>query len=233
MSSTRRPPTAKAARRSAPSRSATTTRRPSTSRPRSESRSAPSRGPSGRGEGAASAASRRPAPAGARRRVTKRTGVSPLRVAILAAILVILSITLVPTIHSYLHQRSQIGALQQHIEHQRQEVKDLQQQRARWNDPQYVEQRARQRLKFVFPGEKSYTVLDDRGKRPASTGEPGVAEVNRTTQHQKPWWSQVWTSVQLADSGAHQQTPTAPQKTKQPPPQLSKPLPPIRDHQNK
>ncbi|HET7304420.1 MAG TPA: septum formation initiator family protein [Segeticoccus sp.] len=162
-----------------------------------------------------------------------RPSISPLRLAILVGILVILSITLVPTIHSYLQQRGEVSALREKIDHQKQHVADLEQQRQRWEDPHYVEQQARERLKFVYPGEKAYTVIDDRGKRAASTGERGVAEVSRSTQHHRPWYAQVWTSVQVADEGAAQQAATQPKKVEPVDPKPSKPLPPIRDDDGK
>lgn len=118
---------------------------------------------------------------------------------ILAAVFVVLAVLLVPTLRSYLHQQGQIHALRQQVAQQRTSVEQLQKEQARWKDNAYVEQQARERLKFVMPGDRSYTVLDaDPGPRPSTS----VAET-RTSSKDHPWYGRLWESVQLADSPAH------------------------------
>ena len=59
-----------------------------------------------------------------------------------------------------LRQRGEIAALQDKVVQQQQSVADLQREQARWADPAYVEQQARERLKFVKVGDRSYSVID-------------------------------------------------------------------------
>ena len=66
--------------------------------------------------------------------------------AILACILVMLAVTLVPTLRSYLQQQSEYSALQAKVTEQRHTVDQLTRERAHWNDPAYVEEQARERL---------------------------------------------------------------------------------------
>jgi len=80
--------------------------------------------------------------------------------AILAAIFVMLAVTLVPTLRSTLKQRSQISDLRSQLAQQGRTVAALQREQRQWSDPAYVEQQARERLKFVRVGETSYTVID-------------------------------------------------------------------------
>ncbi len=57
-------------------------------------------------------------------------------------------------------------------------------------------QQARQRLKFVKPGEKSYTVLDpepDAGNR-----DPLAAIAS--SDEELPWYQGVWESARTADA---------------------------------
>ncbi len=61
----------------------------------------------------------------------------------------------------------------------------------------YVEQQARQRLKFVKPGERSYTVLDPEPS--AATKDP-VPEVVDEVGPAQPWYATVWGSTQTADA---------------------------------
>jgi hypothetical protein len=68
-------------------------------------------------------------------------------------------------------------------------VKRLREQRARWQDPAYVEQRAREHLHFVRPGEIGYIVRDGSGgaRRPADRGPD------------RAWYQNLWDGVDKAD----------------------------------
>ena len=120
-----------------------------------------------------------------------------MRVVVLASIFVLLAVTLVPTLRSYLRQQGEIDALRGQVSEQRQGVEDLQKEQARWHDDAYVMQQARERLKFVKVGEKSYTVIDGK---PSTKALPGVAKAPAASSDH-PWYGQLWESVQVADAG--------------------------------
>ena len=120
-----------------------------------------------------------------------------MRVVVLASILVLLTVTLVPTLRSYLRQQGEIEGLRQKVAAQRANVEELQKEQARWNDDDYVMQQARERLKFVKVGEKSYTVIDGK---PSTKALPGVATAPAASSDH-PWYGQLWESVQVADAG--------------------------------
>ncbi len=113
----------------------------------------------------------------------------------LASILVLLAITLVPTLRSYLHQRGEIDAMHQQVAEQRKTVEELQKEQAKWKDDAYVIQQARERLKFVMPGDRSYTLLD---AEPEHTGSEGVASAPASSKDH-PWYGQLWESAVIAD----------------------------------
>lgn len=119
------------------------------------------------------------------------------RWAILASIMVILAILLMPTLRNYLHQRGEIAALRDHVAQQKADVAELQREQARWSDSAYVEQQARERLKFVMPGDKAYTVID---AAPQADDQPGIAHVPQGTRSH-PWYGQLWESAKVADHG--------------------------------
>lgn len=121
--------------------------------------------------------------------------------AILASIFVMLAVTLVPTLRSTLNQRSQINALRGQLAQQGQTVAALQQEQRQWSDPAYVEQQARERLKFVRVGETSYTVIDAEVV-PADTGGPKIAAPARAATANSPWYGQLWQSMVIADTSA-------------------------------
>ena len=120
------------------------------------------------------------------------------RILVLASIVVLLAITLVPTLRSYLHQQGEIEAMRERVASQRLTVEELQKEQARWSDNAYVEQQARERLKFVKVGDRSYTVID--GDPAVGQPAPGVAAAPKSTQDH-PWYGQLWESAEVADSG--------------------------------
>jgi len=116
------------------------------------------------------------------------------------SILVMLAVTLLPTARSLVRQRGQIGALQEKVVAQDQNVGDLRKEQERWNDPAYVEQQARERLKFVKVGDRSYSVID--GTRQAPKVPTGAVVAAPSATSDSPWYGRLWTSVQLADQPA-------------------------------
>ncbi len=154
----------------------------------------PGAGP-GRSRATASGAVRKAASAQvATERKASRT---VLRGVVLATIVVLLAVTLVPTLRSYLRQQGEIEALHGAVGQQRTQVSELQKEQARWNDDAYVMQQARERLKFVKVGEKSYTVIDGKASAKAL---PGVAKAPAASSDH-PWYGQLWESVRVADAG--------------------------------
>ncbi len=148
------------------------------------------------------AGSSRPAAAARSRTVAPepRTSNAWVRGAILVSILVMLAVTLLPTARSLARQRGTIGALQDKVVSQDQNVGDLRKQQERWNDPAYVEQQARERLKFVKVGDRSYSVIDGPKRAPKAT--TGAVVAAPSANGSSPWYGQLWTSVQLADRPA-------------------------------
>jgi cell division protein FtsB len=88
----------------------------------------------------------------------------------------------------YLAQQAEIARLEADQSAQRDHIKQLADEVARWNDDEYVKAQARKRLLLVEVGEQVYVV----GVDPASAQEEGGAA-------SPPWYEQVWTSVQTAD----------------------------------
>jgi cell division protein FtsB len=118
------------------------------------------------------------------------------RGAVLLSIVAFLAVILGSTVAAWVHQRGQIAALQDHVAAQERDVATLRAEQERWSDPAYVEQQARQRLKFVRPGERSYTVLDP-APRP---GTPAVVPEVAQPRDVLPWYETVWESTRTADA---------------------------------
>jgi cell division protein FtsB len=121
--------------------------------------------------------------------------------AILVSIFLMLAIALIPALRSTLSQQGQISALRDRIAQQRQTVAALQQEQHLWTDPAYVEQQARERLKFVRVGEKSFTVIDGEAA-PDLSGGAQIAAPAKTSTASIPWYGQLWQSMVIADTPA-------------------------------
>ncbi len=124
-----------------------------------------------------------------------------MRGAILVGIVVMLAVTLVPTLRSLLQQQDEVTALRDKVAQQHVAVADLERQAALWRDPAFIEQQARERLKFVKVGEKSYTVIGLRPDGDAVT-EPQPIVAAPLANDAAPWYGKVWQSIQIADRPA-------------------------------
>jgi cell division protein FtsL len=129
-------------------------------------------------------ASRRPPP-----RPTRLTG----RAALLAVVLCAIALSLAYPVREYISQRRQIDQLlaaQQSISAQ---VKSLQAEHKRLQDPAYIEQQARDQLHMCLPDEKCYVIVGNTPP-PGSTPQQAPARA--------PWYSKLWQSVTKADQAS-------------------------------
>jgi Septum formation initiator len=96
-------------------------------------------------------------------------------------VLVLTVVVLAPSLRIFVEQQQQIAQLKADLEAQRTGVKHLEDQRARWDDPSYIEAQARERLNYVYPGEFSYLVIDDGKTISTDDGQP-ISDQVQTTQ---------------------------------------------------
>ncbi|MEO6998488.1 MAG: septum formation initiator family protein [Terracoccus sp.] len=125
-----------------------------------------------------------------------------VRGAILFGIVVMLAVTLVPTLRSVLAQRGDTAALSQSIVAQRDTVSSLERQAALWKDPDFIEVQARERLKFVRIGDRAYTVVDPTRDAAKQAAAPAPVVSAPLANDHSPWYGKLWQSVQIADSPA-------------------------------
>jgi cell division protein FtsB len=95
-------------------------------------------------------------------------------------VLVLTVVVLAPSLRIFVQQQQQLAQLRADVQAQKDGVKNLESQRARWDDPSYIEAQARERLNYVYPGEYSYLVIDDGKTVSTSDGQPISAQVQTT-----------------------------------------------------
>ncbi|MFJ6133370.1 FtsB family cell division protein [Janibacter terrae] len=125
----------------------------------------------------------------------RRAVMTTRRWVVLVSLGVLLAVMLLPTGKSWYDQRQRLDALHEQVAAQEANVADLKRQRDLWETDEYVEAQARQRLKFVKPGERTYTVIDPAGETPDVDPETGTVQAPAT----QPWYEQVASSVEAAD----------------------------------
>lgn len=107
-------------------------------------------------------------------------------------VLFVAAVLLAPTLRVFLDQQAELRAVQEDIAAERQLEQDLTHEIARWDDPAFIQQQARERFNLVMPGEQTYMVIggdeavEDPVPAPASPGE-----VNPDL----PWADALWDSV--------------------------------------
>ncbi|MQW75867.1 septum formation initiator family protein [Nocardioides sp. dk4132] len=159
-----------------------------TSSPRA--RTGPGRPASGSGRARTSTPPATGGSSGPRSRLTGRT-------AVLVLVLAVLAVSYASSLRAYLDQRSHLQDLQAKIAERQAAIDDLERERRRWEDPAYVEREARERLGYVKPGVIPYIVLDENGEpvEPQSTlGDPDRS----APQTPEAWWTGAWGSVEAA-----------------------------------
>ncbi|GAB3118037.1 cell division protein DivIC [Streptomyces calidiresistens] len=116
------------------------------------------------------------------------------RAALLALVVCSLAVALAYPLRQYISQRSEIAEQERLAEEARERVEQLRDEKARWQDPAYVEQQARRHLHWVRPGEYGFVMPDAAdttdGAERADRGRGAVA---------RPWYDNLWDGVDRAD----------------------------------
>ncbi len=148
----------------------------------------------GRGRSGASGRAR-PTRVGAtestRRTREERTflGLSTGRAVILALVVCALALTLAVPLRTYVSQRSEAEQLAREREQLETEIAALEEQKAHIQDPAWIRAQARERLRFVMPGDIPYMV-----QLPGDV-PPEYEEQEPESPTTGAWYSDLWLSV--------------------------------------
>ncbi|MGW7572623.1 FtsB family cell division protein [Streptomyces sp. NPDC054765] len=112
------------------------------------------------------------------------------RAALLALVMCSLVVALAYPIRQYVSQRSDIADQRRKAQDAGAALDRLREQKARWQEPDFVRQQARRHLHYLMPGETGYIVQDGSGTGSAPNG-PHAA--------QRPWYENLWSTVDAAD----------------------------------
>jgi cell division protein FtsB len=116
------------------------------------------------------------------------------RAAVLALVIAVLLVSYAYPLRTWYEQHNERKELEQEAERLRQQVEELETELELWEDPAYVATQARDRLRYVMPGEQGYVVIhpDDPGVE--ETGPDGLPPAG-----DGEWHERLWRSVEAAD----------------------------------
>lgn len=115
------------------------------------------------------------------------------RALILFTVLFIVALMVAPPLQNYFVQRAQIASLQGEVNQARADLEAAQAELAKWRDPEYVRSQARDRLRFVMPGERQYIVLGIAKEQ--LPGEVTAAPVAENFPLGIPWYARLLSSI--------------------------------------
>lgn len=151
----------------------------------------------GRTSGAGRPSRSRPAAGRSRRRITGARLPVIRPVTVFAAVAIVLAVLLAPYLRPWLAQRAAISGQHQEVTDLRREVRALQEEKQRWQDPEYVRAQARERLNFVMPGDTGYVLLTPVRKPAPRDPRQQAASVAGSVPG-SAWYDAFWQSVQIA-----------------------------------
>lgn len=113
----------------------------------------------------------------------------------LGLVLAICVLMVLPVARNYFNQRANLSELQQDLAAREEVNADLKNQLDRWKDDKFVIAQARERLTFVFPGERPYRVMDSEEFVPPEETNSGP---QIKPEVKEPWFNTLWSSVEQA-----------------------------------
>lgn len=127
------------------------------------------------------------APARSKETGKKRSG----RAMTFALVLFILAWTLAPPAQRYFAQQAQINAIKAEVNSNESALQEEARELQLWRDPEYIKSQARERLHYVFPGERQYIVTDTT-ESAETTPKTAVA---KNIPQGLPWYDRLVASI--------------------------------------
>jgi cell division protein FtsB len=109
------------------------------------------------------------------------------RAALLAAVVCVLILSVAVPLRNYVDQRAELSAVYEQQQILTDKIAELDRRRVLLADPEHIETQARERLRYVRPGEAPYLVQLPPGQAAAVAGDnPRPAPL---------WYAQLWKSI--------------------------------------
>jgi cell division protein FtsB len=120
------------------------------------------------------------------------------RGALIAAILVAVAIAIAVPARQLVDQRAEIANATAANERTEERISLLEEAVTRWSDPAFIAAQARQRLRFVFPGETAFIVIGPDGQAVEPENVGPVSTFPTLPQQPSAWYERLWASFERA-----------------------------------
>lgn len=160
---------------------------------------------------------RRALAASAAQQSEERLGFTARRAAILAAVVCVLTLTIAGPVRTYFAQRTEMRQLAASEAALREQIAELEGQKAKLADPVYIAAQARERLGFVKPGDIPYQVQLPESAAAAIDSAPGGPQ-GGTARSGDPWYTALWHTIADTPHGPPSGPAPAPPAPPPPPP---------------
>ncbi|WP_216432046.1 FtsB family cell division protein [Arcanobacterium phocae] len=107
----------------------------------------------------------------------------------------------------YLAQQEDIRQAKAELALVKDRVKSLEEEKELWNDPAYIQSKARERLGFVMPGQTLYTTTDPQKGDATERLNARAEEVVRLRREQTPFFVTGWDSLDIAGQVGERKNP--------------------------
>jgi cell division protein DivIC len=130
--------------------------------------------------------------AAAERQSEQRLGFTARRAAILAVVVCVLTLTIAGPVRTFFAQRTEMKQLAASEAALREQIAELDEQKAKLADPVFIAAQARERLGFVMPGEIPYQVQlpPEAGVQTPVAGDAAPEAVSGD-----PWYTSLWRTI--------------------------------------
>ncbi|MDQ4011508.1 MAG: septum formation initiator family protein [Actinomycetota bacterium] len=116
---------------------------------------------------------------------------SPRRAAMLAVAVCVLALSVAVPLRNYVSQRSELAAVYEQQLIVADKVAELERRRDLLSDPRHIQAQARERLRYVRPGEAPYVVQ----LPPGQTAAAAVAGPGSAVAPRELWYGRLWKSI--------------------------------------
>ena len=124
----------------------------------------------------------------------------------LLSVVLLLIASYTSTLHAWWEQRADIQATKAEIVMKKQQIQASKDQIARWDDPAYVKQQAKERFGWVTPGEVGYRVIGSDG---TVKGDVPTLDAPPTAATRTEWYAKLWGSVKESGKTPKAAAPTS------------------------
>lgn len=121
----------------------------------------------------------------------QRLGFTARRAAILAGVVCVLTLTIAGPVRTYFAQRTEMKQLAASEASLREQIAELEGQKAKLADPVYIAAQARERLGFVKPGDIPYQVQLPPGSAVETPDNPQ----QQALRSGDPWYTALWHTI--------------------------------------